>query len=343
MLLRPIFAAGLLPLFIATNALAIGKTVDEASPSDKKEAGSIYSDAMVDFDKNDFDKALAGFRESYARVRSPNSRFMIARTLARLGRNAEAYTELDAVIADADALGPHYSDTAHAAREKQEEIRPRVALLTLKIAHAPKGTTYVVGGDSIDESSLAKPIAVLPGETKIAAKPPAGAEQVWTKTIQAGEAGVLEVDLAEPPKDGATEPTLRPNYLLEGEAHVVGETLSPPGNATRGAGVGARLSLALSRTGFLGAEDSFALTSGADWIGTSTNPHVWIPVAVQWNIWVLPDVSVLVEPGAALMVGAGTHASPVLDVGLRYRVWRKLSAVGKVGIPGATIGVSMLL
>lgn len=332
-----------LSVFAAASAHAGSKSVDEATALEKKEAGSTYANAMADFDKSVFDKALAGFRESYGHVRSPNSHFMIARTLAKLGRNAEAYTELDAVIAEAEALGDRYADTAHAAREKREEIRPRVALITVNVAHASKGTTYSVAGDVVDPDRLGKPIAVLPGETKVLVTPPGGAEQSFTKNIQAGESGTLDVDLTPSAAAGANEVSYHPKYHLEIEPHVVGETLEPPGTATRGAGAGGHLSLEISRTGLIGAEDSVALTAGGDWIGTSTDPHVWVPLGIQWNVWVLKDLSIFFEPGVALMFGAGTHGRPALDVGLRYHVWKKLSVVGRVGVPVATIGASWLL
>jgi hypothetical protein len=342
--LRAITTLLLLSLFAAPKALAEGKSVDEASPTERKEAGAVYANAMADFDKDDLEKALAGFRDSYHHVRSPNSHFMIARTLARLGRNAEAYSELDAVIAEADALGTRYADTSRAAAEKREQIRPRVALLTVHVTHAPKGTTYAMGGDPLDAERLGKPISVLPGETKVVVTPPGGAPQTWTKTVQAGDSGTLEIDLAPGEKAAAAAAaSTHTQYLVEVEAHVVGETLDPPGPATRGAGAGGRLSLELSKTGVLDAGDSLALTAGGDWIGTGVHRHVWIPLVLQWNIWLLPKFSLFFEPGVALMVGAGTHGSPALDVGVRYQVWRKLSVVGRVGIPGATIGVSMLL
>jgi hypothetical protein len=341
---RTITTAAILSLLAAPDVRAEGKSVDEASPTERKEAGQIYSDAMADFDKDALEKALAGFRDSYHHVRSPNSHFMIARSLARLGRNAEAYAELDSVIAEADALGTRYADTSRAAGEKREQVRPRVALLTIHVAHAPKGAKYTLGGEPFDPRRLDKPIAVDPGESKVVVTPPGGVEQPWTKTIQAGDSGTIEIDLAPGEKSGvgAAAASHRP-YLLEIQGHVVGETLDPPGPAVRGAGVGGRLALEISKTGVLDAMDSLALTAGADWIGTNNQKHVWIPLALQWNVWVLPKFSLFFEPGVALMVGAGTHGSPALDVGVRYQLWRSVSAVGRLGIPGATIGVSLLL
>ena len=88
---------------------------------------------------------------------------------------------------------------------------------------------------------------------------------------------------------------------------------------------------------------SFVLTTYIGLIILASLAGGWIPLAVQWNIWVLPDLSLMVEPGLSLMVGEGTHGQPALDVGARYRLFRKVFAIGRVGVPGATIGVSILL
>ena len=169
-------------LLAASPAHAAGKSVDEATAAEKSEAGNRYSAAMADFERNEFEKALAGFRESHGIVRSPNSRFMIARTLAKLGRNAEAYTELDAVIADASALGERYSDTVTAAFAKKEEIRPRVGLVTVTLAGAPKNTRVLVGDEELPADRVGKPVAVLPGESVVTAITPDGKRRTTTRS-----------------------------------------------------------------------------------------------------------------------------------------------------------------
>ncbi|HVU02981.1 MAG TPA: hypothetical protein VHE30_14575 [Polyangiaceae bacterium] len=319
------------------------KSVDHASASEKKIAGDLYTQAMTAFDKGDLAPALEGFRSSYSHVKSPNSHFMIARTLARQGNNAEAYAELDRVIDEAEALGSRYADTARAAREKQSEIRPRIGFLTVVLEDAPKDTEVTVAGERLPKEKIGKAVPVLPGDTKVTATPPGGATQSFSKNVPAGDTETLTVELGPQKSGDAEEPDYHPRYLVEASLHLAGETLEPPGNATRGAGPGGRVALEFSRTGVLGAADSFAVVGGVDWIGTSTDAHYWIPVALQWNVWMMRDVSLFFEPGVALLVGAGTKGSPVLDFGLRYRVWKKVSVVGRIGIPGATIGASILL
>jgi hypothetical protein len=343
---RASILALLASLLGAAPALAAGKSVTEASPEEATEAGNLYAGAMAEFDRNELEKALAGFRNSYGHVRSPNSHFMVARTLARLGRNTEAYTELEAVVTEADALGDRYADTAHAAREKRDETRARIGLLTVTVGHAPKGTKVLVADEPLDPAMIGKPVPVLPGDTTVSAVTPDGERHPRTVAVAAGASATVELELAKPAQAQAKvapEPNYHPRYRVELEAHAVGETQDPPGNATRGAGAGGRVAVELLKTGLLGTTDSLAIAAGGDWIGTSTDAHTWVPLVLQWNLWLTPALSLRFEPGAAVMVGAGTYVNPALFAGARFRVFHNLYVSGRVGIPGATLGASLLL
>lgn len=340
---RWIGRALLLPLLYAGGAFAAGATVDKATPAEKKQAGDAYAAAMKDFEEDSYEKALAGFQESYRIVKSPNSRFMIGRTYARLGRNVEAYQELDLVIKEAEALGQRYAVTADSAREKLGEVRPRIGIVTVKIARAPKGSRAFLGGEAVPAEQLNKPLPVLPGETQAVLQTPDGTR--YTQLVQIQEGGQATVELSVPeaaPKTADEEP-VRGQHRFELGGHVVGETVLPTDTATRGAGVGARAGFQFAPFGFFGASDSFAIVSGIDYIGTSTEPHAWVPLQIQWNFWVLPRFSVMLEPGAALTFGSETKLWPAIHAGARYRVYKKLYVTGKVGVPSATLGVSLLL
>jgi hypothetical protein len=330
-------------LFSAFRTLAAGKSVTEATASDKAAAARSYTKAMIAFDKNQLEEALGGFRESYGQVKSPNSHFMIARALARLGRNAEAYDELSGTITEADGLGEKYADTVHAAYAKLDEIKPRVGFVVVTLANAPKGTSVSVGDAPIDEARLGKPVPVLPGDTKVSATPPGKPRRTQTVHVEAGGTGTVNLDFTAPaPGTKPPEPIYHAPYRLELEAEVVGETLAAPYPVTRGAGAGIRGSFPVVDRGVLGNMDNFALSTGLDWIGTSTDPHFWVPFELQWNLWLTKEFSLRFEPGFALMFGAGTRVEPSLYAGARYRIWRQLYVQGRVGIPVAAIGVSML-
>ena len=115
---------------------AAGVSVNDATIRDKARAKGPYSKAMEAFDDGNFEAALQGFQESYDIVASPNSHLMIVRTLAKLGLTAEAYSMLHDVITEAEAAQntDKYGKTADAARAEQEQLRSRLALVTIDMA-----------------------------------------------------------------------------------------------------------------------------------------------------------------------------------------------------------------
>jgi hypothetical protein len=341
--IRRFIAGALLPaVLVSQTAFADGVSVDKATQAERKQANDAYASGMKDFEDDDYEKALVGFEASYKLVKSPNSHFMIARTYARLGRNVEAYNELDAVIAEAQALGTRYEPTIESARDKQGEVRPRIGILTVSLAHAPKGSRAVIGGETLTPDASKKPIAVLPGETKIELLVPDGTR--YAQLVRVTEGGNVNVELTAPESHApVVEQPLHQPYRIELGAHVAGETVVPSDTASRGAGLGIRGGIQLIPRGILGEGDSVGLMTGFDWIGSSNQAHAFVPLQAQWNFWVIPDLSFLLEAGAAFTFGADTKVVPALHAGARFRVYKKLYVTGRVGIPTATIGVSLLL
>jgi hypothetical protein len=255
----------------------------------------------------------------------------------------EAYQELELVIKEAEALGQRYAVTVDSAREKQAEVRPRIGMLTVSIVRAPKGSRAFIGDEALSPEQLQKPRPVLPGEARAVLQTPDGTR--YTELVQVPEGGQVTVQLSVPEAPAKTEDEepVRLQHRWEFGAHVVGETLLASDTTNRGAGVGARAAFQFAPNGFFGATDSFALITGIDYIATSTEPHSWVPLQIQWNFWILPRFSAMFEPGAALTFGSETRVLPAFNVGVRYRVYKKLYVTGKVGIPSATLGLSLLL
>lgn len=333
----------------ARSVLAADHTPEAASADDKKQAQELYDEAMKRFDQDDYDGALKGFQSSYGHVKSPNSHFMIARSLARLGRNVEAYKELTLVIDECEARGSRYADTEQAAYAKREEVTPRIALLTITLGNAPKGTKVSVGDEQLAASDLGKPIPVLPGESTVVAVTPKGKRHSQKVTIRTGNSGTVALDIPEEPKRAApaSEPPFdeldHTKYAAELAVHLAGETVPPNDTDSRGAGPGGRLYIDILPRGLInGFSDSFAVGAGADWIVSSSKRHFVVPVTAQWNLWLMNNFALIFEPGADLIVGAGTHLQPTIYAGVRYVFAGSLALTGKIGIPDATVGASVL-
>jgi hypothetical protein len=330
-------------------ARAADHSPESASTDDKRRAQELYDSAMKAFDADDYDGALRGFQSSYEAVKSPNSHFMVARSLARLGRNVEAYKELTAVIDECEARGSRYADTQHAAYAKREEVTPRIGLLTITLGNAPKGTQVLLGDEKVAPGDIGKPMAVLPGESKIIAVTPDGKKHTQKVTLRTGTTANVALDIPSEKKkrEEPSEPPFNelehPKHVAELGVHAVGETVPPSDVDSRGAGVGARLYVnVLPRGLFNGVNDSFAVGAGGDFILSSSRKHVLVPVTVQWNFWLGDSFALFVEPGVNMVFGAGTHVQPAIYAGARYVLGGSVSIVGKMGIPDATIGAGVL-
>ena len=198
---------------------ASSATAKPASGSDatdekkKQEASAAFKAGKAALDDNKLTEALAKFRESHAIHASPNSRLMIGRTLAKLGKNAEAYREALAAGDEARAAAaenPKYAQTASDAHDDLVALEKKIALVTVRVAGDPGQATLSVGGAVIDKAAWAAPIALDPGAIEVVLTTGAGASR---KTVAATAGAKLTVPIELPKAAVAvagksTEPTI---------------------------------------------------------------------------------------------------------------------------------------
>jgi hypothetical protein len=183
-----------------SQAHAAGVPVGQATAEQKATATEHFEEGMRLFDEEKFDEALAAFRASYEAVASPNSHLLVGRSLARLDRAADAYNEYTLAIEEAQALGSTYDAAAAAAAREREEVRRRVALLTIERPDVPDLEVTVNGKDvALDR----QPIAVAAGEVVVEAHAPDGATSSRRATAEPG--GALRVRLPKPSKGDQKE------------------------------------------------------------------------------------------------------------------------------------------
>lgn len=150
------------------------------------------------YDSHHYEEALAAFRASYQIVVSPNSRLMMARCLRELGHNAEAYREYDAATADAARGGDRYRSSGEAAAEERDELKPKIAFLTVRVRGAEPGVTVRVGDVKLADADVGVPVPFEPAAVVVTAESSDGASARSNVTLAAGATSEVELEPVKP-------------------------------------------------------------------------------------------------------------------------------------------------
>jgi tetratricopeptide (TPR) repeat protein len=192
----------------ALPAYAAGAGVGTATDEQKAEAGKSYQRGAEAFAAGELEKALEEFQRSLDVVSSPNSRLMLARTLAKLGRNADAYAELERTVVDAEAaaqIDKKYATTVDAARAELAELKPQVGLVSVRVSGSTSDDSLSVGGREIEQTNWDRPVAVAPGKVRVVLRTASG-EAVREVDVPAGSSASVDISPTPPPAKPAAEP-----------------------------------------------------------------------------------------------------------------------------------------
>ncbi|MEJ7733365.1 MAG: PEGA domain-containing protein [Polyangiaceae bacterium] len=197
---------------LASEALADGVAIDQASPAQLDEAQRTFVAADALYDNKQYEAARTAFRTSFDIVASPNSLLMIARCSVALGRFADAHTQLEDALRAAEAAAvkdAKYAPTLQAVKDERVAVRSRVGLVHLRAAGLPPGATVTVGGQTVEGPALEKPVVLAPGSTVVVARAEGYAELRQTVEVAAGgEAEVtLQLERLGPSQPSAQSPT----------------------------------------------------------------------------------------------------------------------------------------
>lgn len=180
-----------------SGAASAAPDVFQATDEQKAAASTAFGDGMAAFEAERFEDALAAFRKSYEAVASPNSHYMIGRTLLRMQRYAEAYHELVAAAAEADAAANRdekYRQTADATRAELTEVEGKVARVTVKLRGGVG--TVKLNGRQLDAGEVGRSVVVDPGSATIEWS--VGGER-GSETVTLGEAESRTVEVGKEP------------------------------------------------------------------------------------------------------------------------------------------------
>jgi hypothetical protein len=159
-------------VFAACLFVAGGARADEPTAADKETARGLMDRGDELTAEGDKTAALKAYEGAYSVVRVPSTGAALARTLAALGRFAEAKRIADEVIAM--PTRPNEPDVFVSARAEAEKISadaaPKIAKLTVTIQGASgPGTTITLDGKEIAADELAKGVDVDPGDHVVTA------------------------------------------------------------------------------------------------------------------------------------------------------------------------------
>ncbi len=195
-----------LSLSVAPAAWASGASPLDATPAQQKSFDKKLAEANKLFKAGKFDKALEAFKAAHEVMAGPDARLMIARCQQNLGDLLAAHAEYSAAFEEAQALVQQkekYRETMDAAQKELKELEGVLAKLTIKLIHAPEGTTVALEGEPVGAEKLGGPILLAPGPVTVIATDPEGREVSRQLTLNAGDDS--KVDLAFPRQGSAAE------------------------------------------------------------------------------------------------------------------------------------------
>ncbi len=208
--------------------LAQGASLDTATAAQKTAAQKAFLKGAKASKKGKHEEALAGFKESYDAVASPNSHLMYARELVALERYAEAYQEFEKIIPEAQAaasIDKKYQQAADAARADMSELESKIALVT--VTGAGEGDIIRVQGQEVPKERWGQPVAVMPGSVKVELVSSSGRET--SKEVDAAAGARVDVDMTavagpapETPKEEGTVSTDSSKWDKRTWAYVAG-------------------------------------------------------------------------------------------------------------------------
>jgi hypothetical protein len=183
----------------ALPCFATGAEIGSATRAQKAAAGAAYKRGLVLFNGQKNEAALQQFRDSYAQVKSPNPHLMIGRTLVELHRYREAHAELEATLAEAEAVkktDAKYARTVQAAQTEIDALLQKAARIEIEVSE-PDGSVRL-DGEPLTREELGRPVIVEPGNRTVVFTSSAG--QRVEKSVTAAAGALVHVSLEPPPE-----------------------------------------------------------------------------------------------------------------------------------------------
>lgn len=190
LLAAPVLAAG-------SPALAQSGPAPTPAAADVARATAFFQKGSELLKLKRYIPALEQFKQSYAAVPSPNSHLYIARCLALIGETRAAYLEFDRVVDEAGARAatePKYAPARDSARVERDELAPRLALLTLHVAHPDPASVVHAGAYLVPADRWNRTFPMEPGTFDARVETPGRAPVKMRVTLGAGDRRELTLE-----------------------------------------------------------------------------------------------------------------------------------------------------
>lgn len=322
-------------LFVLAALPASAQTaLDAASEEQKQAARDQYAAGKTAFEANGYEEALAAFDQSYAAVASPNTKLMIARSLAQLSRNAEAYEAYGATMREAQASGdPKYQPARQAAESEQASLGPKVGIVRVYMRGDTTGASLAIQGRPVPGDRMLESVAADPGEVEVVLTRADGSTETRSVTVAAGQAVEVELDAVPPPPPA---PVAEP---LVDEAPAEDESGRLTDRANTGIVLGAKIGAGLGKPwSEFGA--SYVLELELGWMMPFADRGFEVFVSGQYTRPKITDIEGEPDPrlpGDSVPHAEITEDELALTLGLLYRFHVGLDWLAPYGGAGARL------
>lgn len=164
MRILPLFMGALLVLGAGVPSARAEKetTEPENATAQKKRAKKLLSEGDSLFRKGDYEGALDRYQKAYEAFPSPKIYFPMAQAEEMLGRDLEALTHYEQLLAEA---GEDLSEQVRKDAEARiAEIESRIAVITFAVE--PEGAIVSIDDVEMGQAPLGEPVRLLPGPHK---------------------------------------------------------------------------------------------------------------------------------------------------------------------------------
>ncbi len=303
---------------------------------------ALFQQGRALYDAQQWEQALAAFRQSMASLPSPNTRLYMGRCLRALGRYGEAWGELSRAATEANArraTEPRFTPTAESATAEAVALTDRIAYVVVEVPNAPMGTTVTLNGRVLSNDEFGTLLAVDGTTASVEALAPGAVPYRGSSQVSAGRQARFVVRFGAADSPVTTSEAQPVVTLVQSDANRGGSTGGwwstgrAVGVATLGVGVALGIAGAVTAVMASNTEDDLEAMCGV------SGPCR--PGATSTQRTLVQDGNTLVTVTNALWISGGVLAAAglvttLVSGGKSDEVFTPTLAVGA---DGATIGL----